>query len=78
MARNNLAGTLNVVARGEDNQVWMTTGWINSWSTWSAQGGYTYVSPTVGVNSQTGNMLVSYVDENSYIHNYRAYSSTGL
>jgi hypothetical protein len=77
VAWNNLAGTLNVVVRGEDDQVWMTTGWINDWSSWSPQGGYTYTSPTVAVNSQTGDMLVSNVDENSYIPNYRAYSSTG-
>jgi hypothetical protein len=65
------------VTRGEDNQVWMTSGYSYGWASWSPQGGYTYASPTVAVNGQTGDMLVSYVNENSYIPNYRTYSSNG-
>jgi hypothetical protein len=75
---NNVSG-LWAVLRGEDNQVWMansqdTTG--NSWGSWTAQGGYTYVQPTIA-RSGAGPMLVSYVDENTYIPNYRTYNSIG-
>jgi hypothetical protein len=77
VAWNSLAGTLNVVARGENNHVWMTSGWINDWSSWSDQGGYTYTQPTVAA-LQSGQMLVSYVDENSYRPNYRQYTANAL
>lgn len=77
VAWNSLAGTLNVVARGENDHVWMTSGWINDWSSWSDQGGYTYTQPTVAA-LQTGQMLVSYVDENSYRPNYRQYTANAL
>jgi hypothetical protein len=70
---------LFVVVRGEDNQVWMvssydTTG--SNWGSWTPQGGYTYVQPTIA-RSEAGPMLVSYVDENTYIPNYRPYGSVG-
>jgi hypothetical protein len=74
-AWNSESGTINVVARGEDNQVWMTSGFPSTWASWSAQGGYTYTQPMIAADAQTGHMLVSYVDENSYRPYYRAYDA---
>jgi hypothetical protein len=70
---------LTVAVRGEDNQVWMTgaSSPYNQWSTWAAQGGYTQTAPSVTADSQTGTVLVSYVDENSYRPFYRAYGVYG-
>jgi hypothetical protein len=70
---------LTVAVRGEDNQVWMSGSGspYNQWSAWAPQGGYTYASPSVTSNSQTGTVLVSYVDENSYRPYYRAYGVYG-
>jgi hypothetical protein len=66
-----------VAARGEDNQVWTTysdrTGY---WTSWVAQGGYTYVSPGIAALPD-GNMLLSNVDENSYRPTYRTYDRNG-
>lgn len=75
---NNQSG-LWIVVRGEDNQVWMAnsndiTG--NNWGSWTEQGGTTFVQPTVAV-SGAGPMVVSYVDDNSNVPNYRTYSSIG-
>ena len=71
---------LYAFARGEDNQVWMAYSYDlfgSSWSSWSAQGGYTYITPEVATNLQTGTMLVSIVDENSYRPNWRTYNQNG-
>jgi hypothetical protein len=66
-----------VAARGEDNEVWTTysdrTGY---WTSWVAQGGYTYVSPGIAALPD-GNMLLSNVDENSYRPTYRTYDRNG-
>jgi len=70
---------LTVAVRGEDNQVWMSGSGspYNQWSPWAPQGGYTYTSPTVVANGQTGTVLVSYVDENTYRPSYRVYGVNG-
>jgi hypothetical protein len=65
--------------RGEDNQVWMAqsyTGTGSNWASWTPQGGNTWTSPAIA-SSGTGQMLVSYVDQNSYRPSYRAYGSAG-
>jgi hypothetical protein len=77
VAWNDNSRTLWVVARGEDNQVWMTGGGSYAWRGWSPQGGYTYTQPAVAANIQTSHMLVSYVNENTFRPNYRAYDENG-
>jgi hypothetical protein len=52
------------------------TGTGNNWGSWTQQGGYTYASPTIAAGDN-GQMLVSYVDENSYRPYYRAYGPSG-
>jgi hypothetical protein len=68
------------VVRGENDQIWMAnsyTGTGNNWGSWTQQGGgNTYNPPTVAAGG-SGQMLVSYVDENSYRPNYRAYGPSG-
>jgi hypothetical protein len=72
---------LYAFARGEtDNQVWMAQSYDiygQSWGGWTGQGGNTYVSPEVTTNLNTGEMVVDYVDENSYRPTWRTYDSNG-
>jgi hypothetical protein len=71
---------LYAFSRGEDNQVWMAQSYDmfgQSWTGWSPQGGYTYITPEVATNPQTGTMLVSNVDENTYRPNWRTYDQNG-
>jgi hypothetical protein len=71
---------LYAFARGEDNQVWMAQSYDifgQTWTGWSPQGGYTYISPEVTTNLNTGEMVVNYVDENSYRPSWRIYDSNG-
>src|ERR1700722_309140 len=78
VAWNDNSRTLWVVARGEDNQVWMTGGsGPGAWRGWSPQGGYTYTQPSIAANIQTSHMLVSYGDENNFNPYYRAYDENG-
>jgi hypothetical protein len=77
--------TLWAVARGEDNQVWMSHSYDifgDSWSSWEPQGGETYVQPQIaadpGAEGGQGAIMVSYVDENSYNPTYRIYDHYGL
>ncbi len=57
---NNLAGTLNVATRGEDNQVWMNDGWIDDWNGWAQEGGTTIDTPHIAAIATTGNMMMDY------------------
>lgn len=74
---NPASGRVFAVIRGEDNQVWMDSIVNGQWGGWAGQGFYTYTPPQIGVNAATGNMLVSAVDENSSIPNYRTYDQNG-
>jgi hypothetical protein len=74
---NPSSGRVFSVIRGQDNQVWMNSVVNGQWGNWTGQGFYTYNQPQIGVNAQTGNMLVSAVGETSYVPNYRAYDQNG-
>lgn len=73
VAYNAASGNAYAVIRGEDNQVWMNSLVNGQWGSWTGQGFYTYVSPTIAADAQSGNMLVSAVNENSYVPYYQAY-----
>ena len=66
------------VIRGEDNQIWMNSISNGQWGNWAGQGFYTYTPPIIRANGNTGHMLVSAIDENSYRPTYRAYTSNGV
>lgn len=76
---NYRTGGLFAAVRGNDNQVWMSASGNrgSGWSEWWANGGYTYVSPAIVANGETGLMLLGEVDENTYRPNYRVYASNG-
>jgi hypothetical protein len=75
VAWNNNAGTLNVVVRGDDGEVWMIDGWSRDWSPWNPQGGNTIDTPHIAVTTG-GTMLVDYLDTN-YNVQYRVYDMEG-
>jgi hypothetical protein len=76
VAWNPYAGTLNVVARGEDSQVWMINGFTDNWSSWYQEGGNTIDTPHI-VSSPSGRtMMVDYLDTN-YNVEYRMYDELG-
>jgi hypothetical protein len=72
---NNEPGTLNVVARGEDGEVWLTEGFTNDWSPWYAEGGNAIDTPHIAVTSG-GTMLVDYVGTDYSVY-YRVYDMEG-
>jgi hypothetical protein len=76
VAYNPVSGNVYAVVRGEDNQVWMNSIVNGQWGSWTGQGYDTYVQPTIAADGN-GNMLVSVVDENSYVPYYRAYDQNG-
>jgi hypothetical protein len=68
-----------VVARGEDNTVWMTNDDPGYWVPWTQlYSGPTYLSPSIAA-TWDGNMLVAYVDESdgNYHPTYRTYDGNG-
>ena len=76
VAFNAATQVMYVVARGEDNQVWMTDDWGGQWNSWWGQGGYTLNSPSIAALPD-GNMLVSYIDGASLIPTYSTYDQYG-
>jgi hypothetical protein len=74
-AYNPVSRQVFVVARGTDNNVWLTSGGNNSNATWYPLDVYTYSQPSIAASSD-GNMLVSYLDTSNH-PNYRAYNSGG-
>jgi hypothetical protein len=77
VAYNPAVQVMYVVARGEDNQVWMTDDWGGQWNSWFSQGGGTYLPPSIAALPD-GNMLVGYVDQYSYVPTYRTYDQYGF
>jgi hypothetical protein len=62
VAYNSATGVTWVVARGEDNQIWMVYSRADgSWANWYQVGGYTLAQPSIAALPD-GNMLVSYLD----------------
>lgn len=75
---NSAVGVTWIVARGEDNQIWMVNSLPNeTWSRWLAHGGFTYEQPSIAVLPD-GNMLVSYTDPNTGRPNYGTFTAYGL
>jgi hypothetical protein len=68
-----------VVVRGEDNGIWMSYSDNNGgqWNDFTPQGGSTTRNPTIAASAQTDQMIVSYVDSNTFRPNYRTYSQWG-
>jgi hypothetical protein len=73
---NDVSGQLTVLARGENNQVWMTEGWFNSWNSWYPEGGYTIDTPHLAVVNN-GYMMADYLDANYNVQT-RVYDEWGL
>jgi hypothetical protein len=75
VAYNPEAAALTVVVRGDDNAVWMNSGWLNDWSSWTSEGSTTIDTPHIGVSS-TGNMIVDAL-ASDYTTQYRIYDRWG-
>jgi hypothetical protein len=68
------------VARGMDNRIWMSYSNSNGrqWNDWTPQGGGdTTLSPTIAASGETNQMLVTYVDSNTFRPVYQTYSQWG-
>jgi hypothetical protein len=74
---NPVSGIVYAVIRGLDNQVWMNSIANGQWGSWTGQGIWTYNTPEIAANDQTGNMLVSAVGRDSNTPQYRAYTQWG-
>jgi hypothetical protein len=74
---NNATQSLNVVAQGLDNQVWMTFQQLGSptWPNWRPEAGQTSQSPSVAACAN-GNLLMSWVDSDQR-PNYQATDANG-
>jgi hypothetical protein len=70
-------GVTWIVARGEDNQIWLVNSLPNAtWGSWRPQGGYTFEQPSIAALPD-GNMLVSYTDPNTSRPNYGTFTAYG-
>jgi hypothetical protein len=67
---------LTVLARGQDNAVWMTEGWVNAWNDWYSEGGTTIDTPHI-VPANNGYMLADYLDANYNVQT-RVYDEWGI
>jgi hypothetical protein len=74
---NSATGVTWVVARGEDNQIWMVSSLSNgSWGSWRPQGGYTLSQPSIAALPD-GNMLVSFLEPDTLRPSYGRFTAYG-